>query len=46
VAFPTRFRGAPVGYERGAIVKIGARRSNRINRAAINLAQSISSTAI
>ena len=46
MAFPTRFRGAPVGYERGAIVKIAAWRSNRINRAAINLAQPISSTAI
>jgi hypothetical protein len=46
VAFPARFRGAPVGYERGAIVKIAAWRSNRINRAAINLAQPISSTAI
>ena len=46
MAFPKRFRGAPVGYERGAIVKIAAWRSNRINRAAINLAQPISSTAI
>ncbi len=43
---PRTFSWSPVGYERGAIVKIAAWRSNRINRAAINLAQPISSTAI